>query len=332
MNVKGLSGESKRRETFNWLRGKNFQVFFLQEVHCINEKCDLWQNEWGYKALFGCDSSRKAGVAILFKNNFHFVLNKKYIDPGGRFIIVDIRVANLSFTLVTLYAPNKDDPGFFQNITNRMLDFDCDNIVMGGDFNLILNSELDKQGGRANTSHPKVLAEIRKVQINLDLGDIWCDENPLTTRYTWRRHNPDISCRLDFFLISRGVYGKVTNSDTLPRYKTDHSMITLSLGVTENPRGPGLWKLNTSFLTDIEYINRIKMVISQTCKDYKGDNNVGDTLLWEMIKLKVREASIFYGKEKAASRRTEENRLNANLTYLEKKIEEPLPASVERRI
>ena len=94
-----------------------------------------------------------------------------------------------------------------------MLEFDCDNIVMGGDFNLILNSELDKQGGRANTSHLKALAEIREVQINLDLGDIWRDENPLVMRYRWRRRNPDISCRLDFFLISRGVYSKVTNSD-----------------------------------------------------------------------------------------------------------------------
>ena len=164
-----------------------------------------------------------------------------------------------------------------------MIDFDCDNIVMGRDFNFILKSEFDKQGGRVNTSHPKALAEIRNVQINLDLGDIWRDENPLTTRYTRRRRNPDISCRLDFFLISRGVYGKVTNSDILPGYKTDHSTITLSLGVTENPRGPGLWKLNTSFLTDIEYINRIKMVISQTWEDYKNDNNVDDALLWEIF-------------------------------------------------
>ena len=96
-------------------------------------------------------------------------------------------------------------------------------------------------------------------------------------------------------------------------------MITLSLGVTENPRGLGLWKLNTSFLSDIEYMDRSKMVISQTCGDYKDDDNVDDTLLWEMIELKVREASIFYGKEIAAYRRTKENRLYANLTYLEKK-------------
>ena len=141
-------------------------------------------------------------MAILFKNNFNFVLSKEYIDPGGRFIILHIKAANLCFTLANLYAPNKDDPCFFQNITNQMHDFDCDNIVMGRDFNLVLNVELDKQGGNASTSHTKALAEIRKVQINLDVGDVWRDRNPLITRYTWRRCNTEISCRLDFFLIS----------------------------------------------------------------------------------------------------------------------------------
>ena len=75
-------------------------------------------------------------------------------------------------------------------------------------------------------------------------------------------------------------------------------MITLSLGVTENPRGPGLWKLDTSFLGEVDFTNRVKKVISQTWGEYKDDNNVDDALLWEMIKLKVREASISYGKEK----------------------------------
>ena len=118
-----------------------------------------------------------------------------------------------------------------------MLEFHCDNIVMGGDCNLILNTELDKQGGTAKTSHPKAFAEIGKAQINLDLGFVCRDQNPLTTRYTWGRRYPNISYHLDFFLISRSIYGKVTNSDILPGYKTDHSLITLNLGVTENPRG-----------------------------------------------------------------------------------------------
>ena len=53
-------------------------------------------------------------------------------------------------------------------------------------------------------------------------------------------------------------------------------MISLRLGLIENPRGPGLWKLNTSFLTEEEYINRIKTVILKTREDYKDDNDVDE--------------------------------------------------------
>ena len=99
-------------------------MFFLQEIHCTKETCDLWQNEWGYKAFFSCENSRRAGVAILFKNNFDFVLNKDYADPDGRFIILDIKTADLCFTLVNLYAPNKDDP-----ICSKMLKTEYSNLI-----------------------------------------------------------------------------------------------------------------------------------------------------------------------------------------------------------
>ena len=67
-------------------------------------------------------------------------------------------------------------------------------------------------------------------------------------------------------------------------------MISLRLGLTENPRGPGLWKLNTSFLTEEEYINRIKTVILKTREDYKDDNDVKEssTFLWKK-KLRLAE-------------------------------------------
>ena len=88
----------------------------------------------GYKAFFGCEGSGRAVVAILFKNNFDFVRNKDYIDPDVRSTILDIKTANLCFTQVNLY---KDDLFFFQNVENRILEFDCDNIILGGDFNLL---------------------------------------------------------------------------------------------------------------------------------------------------------------------------------------------------
>ena len=73
----------------------------------------LWENEWGYKAFFSCENSRRAVVAILFKTNFDFVLNQDYADPDGRFIILDIKTADLCFMLVNLYSPTKDNPHYF---------------------------------------------------------------------------------------------------------------------------------------------------------------------------------------------------------------------------
>jgi len=66
-------------------------------------------------------------------------------------------------------------------------------------------------------------------------------------------------------------------------------MITLDLSLHSNPRGKGFWKLNTSPLYEMEYIEGIKKTIENTVNEYKDDTSVSPVLLWEMIKLKVRE-------------------------------------------
>ena len=71
LNVRGIGNNAKRREVFNWLRTKKFSIYMLQEVHCSENTTDSWTSEWGYKALFSCCSSSKAGVSILFNNNFN---------------------------------------------------------------------------------------------------------------------------------------------------------------------------------------------------------------------------------------------------------------------
>ena len=39
---------------------------------------------------------------------------------------------------------------------------------------------MDKEGGILGTSQTKELTEVEKIQINLDLSDIWRDQIPLT--------------------------------------------------------------------------------------------------------------------------------------------------------
>ena len=98
-------------------------------------------------------------------------------------------------------------------------------------------------------------------------------------------------------------------------------MITLNFSLHSNPRGPGFWKLNTSLLREIDYVNQIKSVIQETQNEYKDDESVNPSLLWEMIKLKVREKSLLYSKIKKKQTKQWQAALEQTIARLEKEID-----------
>ena len=200
-------------------------------------------------------------------------------------------------TLVNLYAPNDDDPNFFTSVFEHLADFQCDEVIIGGDYNLVLDVEKDKKGGLAKT-HKKSLEVLNKFSEDLDLVDVWRVQNPESQRFTWRQRNREIHCRLDFFLVNKSILCSAINTDIVPGYKTDNSMITLQISLHNNTRGRGFWKLNSSFLKDEEYVIQIREIIAQTKDEYAQYDTVTPGLLSEMIKMKTREALINYGKTK----------------------------------
>ena len=315
-----MSDTLKRREIFRWLRMKKFAVYFLQEVHCTKDKEPLWSSEWGFSAIFSNFSSTSSGVCILFNNNFQFEIMRQFSDPNGRFIIVDVKMENRIITLVNIYAPNNDNPAFFKNVLNHLLSFHCDDIVWGGDFNLVLDVQKDKKGGNPVT-HQNALKEVQKIVNSLDLLDIWRVFNPDAKRFTWRRKKPEIHCRLDFFLTSASLSPTITKADIISGYKTDHSLITIHLTYNNNPRGPGIWKLNTSFLLDSEYINLIKKTIAEVASDYRNSNEVDAVLLWDTMKMHIRSSSLKYAKEKRAKLKSKEKSLESDISSLQRKLE-----------
>ena len=320
LNVRGIGDKQKRREMFNWLKAKNISIYFLQEVHCTENTTSFWKAEWGYKTLFSCCSSAKGGVAILFNNNFAFEIERIFLDTNGRFIICDIKTEGKYITLATLYAPNNDEPIFFQDFFDHLLDFRCEDLIIGGDFNLVLDLDKDKKSGRFKT-HTNSVKILQKFMTELTLTDAWRVLNPDKRRYTWRRRNPEIHCRLDFFLVSQNMMCNVTHADILAGYKTDHSLIVIDTAIHSNQRGPGFWKLNTSFLTDLNYVNQIRTTIKEVKTEYERDDDVNPALLWEMIKLKIREQTLKYAKNKKAKTLKMEDELEKRINLLQNMID-----------
>lgn len=98
-------------------------------------------------------------------------------------------------------------------------------------------------------------------------------------------------------------------------------MITVRLSLHSIPRGPGFWTLNTSFLTEFEYVNQIKTTIQKTYDEYKDDESVNPSLLWEMIKLKVREKSLRYSKIKTKQDKQREISVEQTIARLQEELD-----------
>ena len=63
----------------------------LKGVHCTENTNHAWSAEWGYQTIFSAHKSNKAGVLILFNNNFNLQIERTFVNPSGRFIICDIK-------------------------------------------------------------------------------------------------------------------------------------------------------------------------------------------------------------------------------------------------
>lgn len=66
----------------------------------------------------GCSSSR--GVMIMYKKKGNIKVKETVAHHAGRYIIQYVLVDNIDFVLINLYAPNSDDPLFYENIINTL--------------------------------------------------------------------------------------------------------------------------------------------------------------------------------------------------------------------
>ena len=98
-------------------------------------------------------------------------------------------------------------------------------------------------------------------------------------------------------------------------------MIIFKLSLHSNSREPGLWKLNASFLTELDYINQIKETIQETLDEYRDDDFVKPSFLWEKIKLKVHQKSLSYAKHRKKQTKLHEMELEQSIVKLEEKLD-----------
>ena len=329
-NVRGLQDNKKRRSMFYSFHKSNYNIFLLQETHSSIECEQQWQNEWGGKIVFSHGSRNSKGVCILFKNNFPWKIHGSMIDENGRYIILEVELYSISLLLGTIYGPNRDDPQFFIDFIQAIESFDNPNYIIAGDWNFVLNLDFDKKGGLLHTNHYSrdiILAWMEES----DLVDIWRHTHPGDFKFTWKRlrPSPGIFCRLDFFLVSFGLLDKVESTDIVPGFRSDHSAVTLLFLTLMHTKGPGHWKLNCSYLNDIDFIEGVRKTISDTAEFNQNSNPM---LFWDTLKCQIRGFALRFCARKKRSKSNIIAALEKRLKFLESIISERPCHGIETEI
>lgn len=281
-NVNGLQNDVKRRKIFGIIRDHKIDIAFLQECHSTSNKELIWQNEFGGNVFYSNGTSDSRGVMILFRRGLVYNIKNIQRDLDGRMLIIEIVIDKISFLLCNIYSPNEDKPQFFVQVVEAIESCDNRNIIWGGDFNLVLDTSLDRHNSEHNNQ--KSLDIVKAYMEDAELNDIFRIKNPIARTYSWFRHKPLAMSRIDFFLISSSLMPFVEECKIIATPCSDHSLVKLHIQFSPNERGPGLWQFNTSHLNNEEFINKLKQKVDEVLD---GIKNKSPTTKWHELKQSI---------------------------------------------
>lgn len=100
--------------------------------------------KWIGQTFHSSYSSKSRGTAINIRKGIPFKSKNIISDKERRYLIVTGEIYATTITLLNIYAPNFDNPQFFNKILNKIAESNYQNVIIGGDFNCALDPYLDK--------------------------------------------------------------------------------------------------------------------------------------------------------------------------------------------
>ena len=320
-NARGLGSNLKCRKVFHFMNRQKVDILLLQEVHSVSHTNQLWGSEFGGEAIFANGTSNSRGVAILFKKKIGKI-DDIYRDINGRYVIIKVTIDDYSYCLANIYAPNSDDPEFFRNVFGIINQIESVFTIVGGDYNLVLNSSLD--WNKESSYNPKAWDTLLTLMEEHNLVDIWRARFPNDKKFTWCKYdsthrNFRWSC-IDYFLVSESMMNGIVKCGIQPGVFSDHSIISLDVEVEKSKRGPGYWKCNDEQLNDRKFCTYVESELKWVLNMF---SYLGRSEKWEMLKFEAGNIC----KEQACLKRNKDKTKEFELYQLLDKMQSKLVSS-----
>ena len=316
LNCNGLKDPARCKLLKERLIGHKVDVCFLQETRVDSMALGMSiQAKLGGKIFWSLTNNRGKGVGIYINDDFECNIKGFDFDYFGRYVYVDIDFEEYSFRFVNVYAPNipKERKEFFHSLYSVLL---CSRpIVLGGDFNCVEDTSLDKRGGNSFLGQAG-WDELSVIIHDFDLLDCFRYKYPLCQEFTWSRR--DVSCRLDRFYVSVCMLSALNDIRHILYPFSDHRFVALTLSNFDHIKvGHSYWKLNTTLLQDLDYKDYIRLVIKTYLEKPCEDQNL--LLWWDNFKELIKSKTILFSKNKKKRENYEVNLLRKQYYSLDRK-------------
>lgn len=317
LNARGLRNITKRKALFLFVKQLNTEFSFCQESHSNSKDENFWRSQWGNDLWFSHCSERSAGVLTL-KHKYSGDILHTDTDPKGHFICQVVDYNKIVLIIFNIYGYNSslENIQLFANIENRLKywlkKFPNSHILLGGDFNITLNSEIDRW--------PPTLDNNRNAYFKLfmdryDLIDIWRVKFPDEVSFTWSNKDNTRLSRIDFWLVSKSIKEQDISVNILPCPLSDHKAVFISIKLfSDNDYKANYWKLNNSLLKVEEVNQKIPQLIKHFFNKAVVENSF--SLNWELFKYESAKYFRKLGSKLAKIRKLEEQRVITGISVM----------------
>ncbi|XP_040071910.1 uncharacterized protein LOC120844276 [Ixodes scapularis] len=276
-----ISTTARRRKAFlmDLLREERADIIFLQETKiCSLEKANTCLEFFGH--IFWCAHTLTANRA------------------GGRFALVDCIIGNRLTRLVSVYPPNNtaERKDFFLRL-RPLLDTPAA-LVVGGDFNCVL----DGRDGLRGSAVPRAdmgAAALRDAVRDFDVVDVTEMLDTFSPRFT--RWTGTSQARLDCVYVSGELYGGVATYDASIVASFDHGFVSTVMKFggprADQARRDAPWKMNAGLLDSEEFIKETRRALQNL------EEGGADAVSWGEFKIKLRDAACALGRHRGAEER-----------------------------
>ena len=328
LNVRGIREKNKRKAIFEWCKNKKGDIIMLQETFSTADVENSWKSEWNGTLIFNHGTCHSKGILIMLTPRLKLDVSHIVKDVYGRFTILKGTITGGTNLLIcNVYFPTrnkeKEQIECLDRLDNQIqnMDFHKYSVIIGGDFNMIRDGKLDHVGHTSNFTRSRFNGLFEDFVGKYDLEDIWRKRNPHKMQFTFRQKTPIIQSRLDYWFISTRLEKDINMCDITTSIAPDHSGIRLEIrGIDKKfEHGRSYWKFNNSLCLDGKYVDGMKSEIARL-KTQENSEFKSKSVWWDYMKMKMRQYTIKFSKEKAKSRKNEIKKLEIEIQDLEEQL------------